>query len=154
MTESSLTHATEHASAPTGDTPPRPPSRRVVLLGVALAAAVALGYVAGYEQYASRPTKVITSGPAGSCPAAAASTPGEVRVTGVVENRSDTSFTVRESTKGRARVSVTVGSAPICRDVAAGTSDIQTGSRVSVRGTRSANGVDADQVTIASGPNG
>jgi hypothetical protein len=125
-----------------------------VLLGVALVAAIGLGYVVGYEQYASRPTKVITSGPAHSCPAALPAAPGDTRVNGVVENRSDTTFTVREATKGRARVSVTIGSAPICRTVAVGAGDIQAGDHVVVRGTQSASGLNANQVTISSGPNG
>jgi hypothetical protein len=154
MSESSLTHATEPASGPPDAGPPGRSPRQLVLLGVALAAAVGLGWVVGYEQYASRPAKVITALPARACPAAAASSPGEVRINGVVENRSDTSFTVRESTKARSQVSVTVGSAPICRSVAAGTTDIQSGDRVTVRGTQSTGGVNAEQVTIASGANG
>jgi hypothetical protein len=123
-----------------------------VLLGVALVAAVGLGYVVGYEQYASRPAKVVASGLTRACPTAAPAAPGDTRVNGVVENRSDTAFTVRESTKAHARVSVTIGSASICRTVAAGPTDLLAGDHVVVRGTQSASGVDANQVTISSGP--
>jgi hypothetical protein len=128
-----------------------------VVYAVAIAVAVGIGYVIGYEQYASRPAKVIAGSSANSarsCPAAPPAAPGEVRVNGVVENPSDTGFTVHESTKGRARVAVTLGSAAICRTVAGTVGDIQAGEHVVVRGSQSAGGVDAAAVTISRGAPG
>lgn len=164
MTEPSVTHAEPRSISPgepasaaeTSDagTASRRVVPRLALFGLAIAAAVGLGYVIGYEQYASRPAKVIAATPTRSCPTAPPAAPGEVRVNGVVENRSDTGFTVRESTKERSRIAVTLGSAPMCRMVAAGVTDIRTGDHVVVRGTQSGAGVDAATVTISGGAQG
>ncbi len=164
MTEPSVTHA-QRPSTPSGEPgsprratgdgePPRRSVPRAALLGLALVAAVGLGYVVGYEQYASRPAKVIAATPARSCPAAPPASPGEVRINGVVEGRTDTSFTMRESAKARTRVTVTLGSAPVCRTVAAGLTDLQSGDHVAVRGTQTASGVDAATVTVSGGTGG
>ncbi len=153
MTEQSATSVTETATGPPDHAGPRRSTGQIVLLIAGFALAVGLGYVIGYEQYASRPTKVVTPPPGRPCPITSAA-PGDIRVNGVVENRSDTNFTVRESTRTRPLVAVNLGSAPVCRSVAVNVTDIQNGDHVDVRGTRTASGVDASQVTISRVPGG
>ena len=60
MTGSPPTHETEPVSvAPARPNGPKRSAAKFVVCAVAIAVAVGIGYVIGYEQYASRPAKVI-----------------------------------------------------------------------------------------------
>ncbi|HEY7137795.1 MAG TPA: hypothetical protein VIB48_22260 [Acidimicrobiia bacterium] len=125
---------------------PRSARRRgVAPLVVVLLVGAAVGYLLGYEEYSSRSTKAIT--PA-AC-AAAASGAGTTRFSGTVRSSDGRTLVVEGAS--RAGVAVALDAASICRQVGARTDDLRRGQRVTVVGTRGADGtVSAAQIVVTS----
>lgn len=124
--------------------PPAPVARRgAASLVAVLLVGAGIGYLLGYEEYSSRSAKVIAPA-ACSLPAASARS---TRLTGTVRSADGATLVVQEGT--RTGVSVALGAATVCRAVGARVDEVRPGQRVTVVGTRGADGtIVAAQVVV------